>query len=202
MRKISMCKNFRQADSAALQPGHPLGQTRTPLGFGSPTRLKLENRALLRKKPRPPSVLKRNVVVKITAWAAAVDTAPRSLAGIATCRCLSPRGEHPARRKSAAPEPVERNLETGSIVEKLAANSPFAPPRQASFFRPLPLVQCSTVRLWRASARPFLDAVPCSDRKARSSSRPCKSRVIGAPAACQKRRSRDRSHPDPRAPRT
>jgi len=80
--------------------------------------------------------------------------------------CLSPRGEHPARRKSAAPEPVERNLETGSIVDKLAANSPFAPlAKPLSSFLKLP--------------------VPCSDRKARSSSRPCKGGVIGAPAACQ-----------------
>src|SRR5438270_6744514 len=74
-------------------------------------------------------------------------------------------------------------IETGPDVENWPRNQPKAPPRQASFFSSF---HCQ-----------FL----VRTGKARSSSRPCKSRVIGAPATCQKRRSRDRTHAQPRAGR-
>jgi hypothetical protein len=74
-------------------------------------------------------------------------------------------GRSPARRKSAAPEPVERNLETGCIVSGWLCCCPFAPPQ--SLFLP----SCPASSLF-GPEKPFL--VPS-----------LQSRKIGAPAACQ-----------------
>jgi len=72
----------------------------------------------------------------------------------------------PARRKSAAPEPVDiRNL-TLAVSFPAGCEIALCSPRKASFFLP---------------ALPFL----VRTGKARSSSRPCTAGTIGAPGGCQ-----------------